>query len=121
MNSVHELYVALQDLCSCYSDFSIEEAANSSSEITGLRTAARHAGTIADGFIGVNEKLEIGWRTVAEFVEKIDKELCSAAFSLVVEINKFVEITKENQEIMNNSIDNLNEETQKILNELGLN
>ena len=87
MNSVHELYVALQDLCSCYSDFSIEEAANSSSEITGLRTAARHAGTIADGFIGVNEKLEIGWRTVAEFVEKIDKELYSGSHLHLIQPN----------------------------------
>lgn len=87
---------------------------------TGLETASEAANNIANSFYEINGALAAGWENVSDFYVKISTIVETKLTYVRDIINRYVNLTMENEEKERESLLRSNEEVENILNEMGI-
>lgn len=87
----------------------------------GLGDATQAAKQISESFVGVNSSLCNGWKTAADFFDRIQAGVGDICYELYNEMNNYVEETKQIEQQARIAVEEANEVAKQILNELDLN
>lgn len=107
----------LQGVLNSLSGYTVggEDAAYSGAEVAGMR-----ANEISGKFAGVNEALVSGWESVSDFYNEIDLALKDSLEYVRQAVQRYVEMTIENEQKEQAALKYANEQTAEILAEMGL-
>lgn len=112
-SGIQELQVVLNSL-SGYTGSGVD-AAYSGAKIAGMR-----ANEISGKFSGVNEALVSGWESVSDFYNEIDLMLKNSLEYVRQTVQRYVEMTIENEQKEQAALKYTNDQTAQILAEMGL-